>query len=75
MENKLNELDKIWEQSISIRDAARILNKSEQYIRIGLQTKRLPFGVAVKMSSQWSYYISPKLFYEFTGYKNETGDH
>lgn len=49
-------------QNISIKEAARILGKSEQFIRIGLQKGILPFGTAVKTSSIYSYHISPKLF-------------
>jgi len=54
-------------QNISIKEAARILGKSEQFIRIGLQKGILPFGTAVKTSSIYSYHISPKLFYEYIG--------
>lgn len=54
-------------KTVSIKEASRIMGKSEQFIRVGLRNKRLPFGVAVKLSSQWTYYISPKLFYEYVG--------
>ena len=43
------------------------MGKSEQFIRIGLQTNRLPFGSAVQISKQWTYYISPSKFYNFIG--------
>ncbi len=46
---------------------ARLLGKSEQFVRIGLQRKTLPFGWAVKTSSQWDYFISPVLFQQYTG--------
>lgn len=52
-------------QNIKVAEAARLLGKSEQYIRIGLQRNILPFGSAVKMSSRWSYHISPKLLAEY----------
>ena len=52
---------------ISIRDAAEVLGKSEQFIRIGLQRGVLPFGSAVKMSSRWTYYVSPQRFREYVG--------
>lgn len=52
---------------ISIKEAAEIMGKSQQFIRIGLQRGTLPIGSAVQMSSQWTYYISPKKFYEYTG--------
>lgn len=54
-------------QNISIKTAAEMMGKSQQFVRVGLQTGLLPFGTAVKMSSMWTYYISPKKFYEYTG--------
>ena len=45
------------------------MGKSEQFVRIGLQRGLLPIGQAIKMSSMYTYYISPKLFYEYTGKK------
>lgn len=53
---------------ISIKEAAETMNKSQQFVRVALQQKMLPFGAAVKMpSGKYSYYISPKKFYEFIG--------
>lgn len=43
------------------------MGTSEQYIRIGLRNNRFPFGSAVKLSTQWTYHISPKPFYEYIG--------
>lgn len=57
-------------ESISIKEAAKIMGKSPQFVRIGLQRNLLPFGTAIKMSSVWTYYISPKLFYEYVGTTN-----
>lgn len=57
------------EKSISIKKAAEIMGKSQQFVRVGLQRGLLPFGTAVKMSSMWTYYISPKKFYEYVGSK------
>lgn len=54
-------------QIISVKEAAEIMGKSQQFIRVGLQRGLLPFGTAVKMSSKWTYYISPKLFNEYVG--------
>ena len=42
-------------------DAAAVMNCSPQYIRIGLQQGKLDIGSAVKMSSIWTYNISPAL--------------
>ena len=53
---------------ITIQEAAKIMGKSQQFVRMGLQQKTLPFGAAVKMSGEkFSYSISPKRFYEFVG--------
>lgn len=55
------------DKKISIKDASLLMNKSQQFIRIGLQRGILPFGNAVKVNSRWSYYISPKLFVNYIG--------
>jgi hypothetical protein len=52
---------------MKIKEAAELMGKSQQFVRIGLQRGLLPFGTAVKMSSKWTYYISPKKFYEYVG--------
>lgn len=52
---------------MSVGEAALIMGKSKQFIRIGLQRGLLPFGTAVKMSSKWTYYISPQKFFEYVG--------
>lgn len=52
---------------ISIKQAAEMMGKSKQFVRIGLQRGLLPFGTAVKMSSKWTYYISPQKFFEYVG--------
>lgn len=53
--------------NVSVAEAARILGKSEQFVRIGLQRNILPIGTAVRMSSRWTYHISPKLLQEYVG--------
>ncbi|WP_300304626.1 hypothetical protein [Anaerosolibacter sp.] len=57
------------EKNISVKKAAEIMGKSQQFVRVGLQRGLFPFGTAVKMSSIWTYYISPKQFYEYVGIK------
>lgn len=53
---------------MNVKEAAQKLQKSEQFVRIGLQTGRLPFGTAVKMSKKrWNYHVSDKLFDEYIG--------
>lgn len=55
--------------NISIKEAAKLMNKSEMFVRIGLQRKLLPIGTAIKMSesSKYTYHISPKLLQEYLG--------
>ena len=54
---------------ISIAEAAEMMGVSQQYIRIGMQRNRLPIGSCVKMSSKWTYHISPTLFEQYMGIK------
>jgi len=66
---EISEIEKINTRSVSVKEAAKVMGKSEQFVRIGLQTKRLPFGLAVQVSTRWTYYISPAKFYDFVGTK------
>lgn len=54
---------------LSVEKAADLLGASAQFIRIGLREGTLPFGYAVKMSSQWTYVIPIPLFEAKTGIK------
>lgn len=54
-------------KSLSVHETAEIMGKSDQFVRIGLQRGILPFGSAVKLSTRWTYYISPTRFYEYVG--------
>lgn len=54
---------------LSINEAARLLNASPQFIRIGLRQNVFPWGYAVKTSSQYTYFVIPKKFEECTGIK------
>ncbi|MFL2145575.1 helix-turn-helix domain-containing protein [Desemzia sp. FAM 24101] len=53
--------------NIPISIAAKKLGKSEQFVRVGLQRGMFDFGYAVKMSSKFTYHISPKKFYDYIG--------
>lgn len=56
--------------SLSVEQAAELMNKGRQFVRVGLQTGVLPFGYAVKMpGGRYTYYISPLKFTEYTGIK------
>lgn len=59
--------------NLKVKEAAKLMNKTEQFIRIGLQRGLLPIGTAVKNpGGKYSYYISPELFEKYTGIKVET---
>lgn len=66
--------------NISVKEAAKMMNKSEMFVRIGLQRGILPIGTAIQTSSKYSYHISPKLLKQYLGeddeavYKNEKTD-
>jgi hypothetical protein len=51
-----------------VEEAARLLGKSKQFVRVSLQSGRAPFGFAVKVTGdRFSYHISPKKFNEYMG--------
>lgn len=52
---------------ITVKDAARLMGVSPQFVRIGMQRGLLPIGTAVKLSSVWTYYISEAKLKEYTG--------
>lgn len=52
---------------LKVSECAKLLGKSEQFVRIGLQRGVLPFGYAVKMSSKWTYHISDTKVYDYLG--------
>lgn len=54
--------------NIKVSQAARLMGKGEQFVRIGLQRKLLPFGAAVKTHpNRYSYHIPVRKFMEYTG--------
>ena len=53
--------------NVSIKETAKLMNKSEMFVRIGLQRGLLPIGTAIKTSSKYSYHISPKLLGDYLG--------
>jgi len=54
-------------KNISVERCASILGKSEQFVRVALQTGTAPFGFAVCNKSKYSYHISPKKLKEYVG--------
>ena len=58
-------LDTFGMRNITIEQAAKMLGKSKQFVRMALQRGVAPFGFAVKMSSKYTYHISPKKLAEY----------
>ena len=58
---------------VTVKRAAEILGKSQQFVRIGLQRNILPFGIAMQMPGQttYTYHISPKKLCDYAGIKEE----
>lgn len=57
---------------IKIKQAARLMGASEQYVRDGLKTQQLPIGSAVQMSKKkYTYNISPGKLAEYLGISTE----
>lgn len=56
--------------NVPISEVAKIMKKDKQFVRIRIQEKWLPIGVVYRKegSSEYSYYVSPKKLYEYTGY-------
>lgn len=66
-------------KNIPVKVAAKLMGKDQQFIRQGMIKGTLPIGTAYKKtvidrkwgtereSSQYDFYISPKLFWEHTG--------
>ncbi len=56
-------------EKLTTIDVAKILHKSEEFIRYGLVTGALPFGVAIKLpkKKKYNYFINPKQFWEYVG--------
>ena len=52
--------------TISVEDAAQILGKNPQFVRLGLQQGTLPFGAAVRgAGGRYSFIIPRKKFFKW----------
>jgi transcriptional regulator with XRE-family HTH domain len=55
-------------RNMSIAEAAKILGKPQQFVRIALQQGRAHFGIAVRMpGGTYAYHVSPKRLLEYAG--------
>lgn len=73
------ELPKFDGKNVPVKEVARLMGKDQQFIRQGIIRGILPIGIAFKKtiidskwneekeSTQYDFYISPKLLWEFTG--------
>lgn len=52
--------------NVPVTLAAKLMNKSKEWVMQGLQNGVFPWGYAVKLTN-WSYFISSKKFTEYTG--------
>lgn len=68
-EETIERMETAMPDALSVKDAAKLMGKTEQFVRIGLQRNILPFGWAVPMGKQWSYFISKVKFEQYTGIK------
>lgn len=50
---------------ITVEEAAQRLGKTKDFVYNGLQQGVLPFGVAVKMTKGYSYYVSQEALEKF----------
>ncbi len=54
-------------RNVSVKECARLLGKSEQFVRVALQSGSAPFGFAVRNKTVYSYHISAKKLAEYIG--------
>ncbi len=52
---------------LSVKEVAELMGKSVPFVQNGLKDGRFPWGYAVFMGTEWSYYISPVRFQQETG--------
>ena len=62
------------ENNMTIEEASKLMGVSRQFIRVGLQQGKLPFGYAIQIlkGGRYTYFISRQKFLEHTGIKGET---
>ncbi|MCI6243957.1 MAG: hypothetical protein MR646_11865 [Agathobacter sp.] len=66
----MSEMVRFSGKNIPVTAVAKIMGKDQQFIRQAMIEGILPIGAAFrkKGSSQYDFYVSPKLLYEFTGF-------
>lgn len=80
------DLPKFSGKNIPVKEVARLMGKDQQFVRQGIINGKLPIGTAFKKtvadskwgeqkeSSQYDFYISQKLLWEYTGIVYDEND-
>ena len=63
-----------YDGSISVKEIANWINRSESFVRGAMENGSLDIGGYVRNGSRGTYYISPKLAWERTGYRRNEED-
>lgn len=78
-EKRLYEIPEFTGHNVPVTEAAKLMGKDQQFIRQGIIKGVLPIGTAFKKilppdkwgiekeSTQYDFYISPRLLWEYTG--------
>lgn len=53
--------------NLTIKEAAQLLGKTEQFVRLALQQRVVDFGFAVKHDKNYTYHISREKLNEYLG--------
>lgn len=56
---------------MKIIQAAKLLGVTPQFLRVALQQNKFEFGVAIKQSSRWTYYINESMLMNYIGGKEK----
>ena len=79
IKKKVYEVPEFDGKNIPVKEVAKLMGKDQQFIRQGIIRGILPIGVAFKKtivdpkwdttkeSTQYDFYISPRLLWEYTG--------
>ena len=55
---------------ITLPEAAELMGVTPQFLRLGLQQGRFPFGAAVKFK-RWAYYINSAQLHDYINKRKE----
>ncbi len=57
---------------MNVTECAKLLKKSPQFVRAGLQHGILPFGVAIRLNgNKYTYHISKNKVFDYLGLKGK----